>query len=98
MSRIYLIKHRPLLPRFLDRADLMDRISELELQNALLTDKIDACMGFLEGKNKQISELKTQLKRAEKRIERLRFELAVADRSLDIVTEKKGEADGKINY
>ena len=94
MSRIYLIRHRPLLPRFMDRADLMDRISELELQNALLTDKIDACMGFLEGKNKQISELRTQLKRAEKRIERLRFELAVADKSLDIVTEKKGEADG----
>ena len=78
-----------MLPRFLNRADLLDRITEMELQNSLLSDQIDACMGFLEGKNKQISELKTQLKRAEKRIERLRFELAVADKSLDIETEKK---------
>lgn len=94
MSRIYLIKHSLFRPAYLNRADLLDRITELELQNSLLTDKIDACMGFLEGKNKQISELKAQLKRAEKRIERLRFELAVADRSLDIVTEKKGEQNG----
>ena len=91
MSRIYLIKHSLFRPAYLNRADLMDRITELELQNSLLSDQIDACMGFLDGKNKQISELKTQLKRAEKRIERLRFELAVADKSLDIVSEKKDE-------
>ena len=90
MSRIYLIKHGPLLPCFMDRADLLDRITELELQNTILADKIDSCVSFIEGKDKEISELRMKLKRAEKRIERLRFELAVADKSLDIVTEKKG--------
>ena len=91
MSRIYILKHPIMLPHYKSRSDLLDMITEQQLQNAILADQIDACMGFLESKNKQISELKTQLKRAEKRIERLRFELAVADKSLDIVTEKKDE-------
>lgn len=92
MSKIY-IGFKPKK----SRADLRDMITELRLQNALLSDKIDTCMGFLESRNQQIAELKNQLKRAEKRIERLRFELAVADRSLDIVTEKKGEQNEREN-
>lgn len=91
MSRIYIGLDKVLFRTRKSRADLRDMITELRLQNALLSDKIDTCMGFLESRNQQIMELRNQLKRAEKRIERLRFELAVADRSLDIVTEKKGE-------
>lgn len=94
MSRIYIGLDKVLFRPRKSRADLRDMITELRLQNALLSDKIDTCMGFLKSRNQQIMELRNQLKRAEKRIERLRFELAVADRSLDIVTEKKGEGNG----
>ena len=84
MSKIY-IGFKPKT----SRSDLRDMITELRLQNAILSDKIDTCMGFLESRNKQIAELQVQLKRAEKRIERLRFELTFTNRALDIVTEKK---------
>lgn len=90
MSRIYI----PLWIRFrrpVDRSELRDRITELQLENSLLKDELEACQDLLTAKEDYIRQLISQVRKADLKIEHLKLELAVANKSLDIITEEKND-------
>lgn len=65
----------------------MDAITELQLENSLLCDELEACQELLKAKNNQIQEIQTQIRKKDLKIEHLKLELAIVNKSLDIVTE-----------
>lgn len=93
MSRIYIpswIRFR----RPVDRSELRDTITELQLENSLLRDELEACKELLTCKGNYVQQLMNKLRKADLKIEHLKLELAVANKSLDIVTEnKEGETE-----
>ena len=89
MSRIYLSRRGLFRRPRMDNAELRDMITELQLTNSLIEDELNACREFLECKDRQLAEKDRQIRKLELKIEHLRLDLAVADKSLNIVTEKK---------
>ena len=69
----------------------MDTITELQLENALLNDELEACRDLLTAKDDYIRQLISQVRKADLKIEHLKLELAVVNKSLDILTENKDE-------
>lgn len=92
MSRIYLFKRGLFRQnRFVDRSDLMDTITELQLENSLLRDELEACQELLSSKAEFIQSLQNQIRKQTIKIDHLKLELAVVNKSLDIMTDPKAD-------
>ena len=92
MSRIYLPRRGLFRRPRMDNAELRDMITELQLTNSLIEDELNACKEFIGSKDRQLAEKDRQIRKLELKIEHLRLELAIANTSLDIVTENKDES------